>query len=537
MIGVLFGLFLAALDQTIVGTAMPRIVSSMGGMNLYSWVFTAYMLASTTSVPIFGKLSDLYGRRPFYLAGITIFLAGSWLSGLSATMGQLISFRGLQGIGGGIMMANAMTIVGDIFPPAERGKWQGLLGAVFGLSSVIGPTLGGFITDNFSWRWVFYVNVPVGLAALGVLFFALPSLDPSLRRRKIDWVGATTLVAGVVPLLLAFSWAGREYPWGSPVIVGLLGFSAVALAAFSYAETRAEEPIIPLTLFANRIFSVSIITVFLTSMGMFGAIIFIPLFVQAVVGTSATRSGLILTPMMLSMVVASTLSGQVMSRLNRYKGNALVGITIMGIGMYLLSFMGVETPNQEVVRNMIILGAGLGTIMPVFVIAVQNALPYDQLGVVTSSTQFFRSIGGTIGVAVMGSLMNNQLQARLSAEIPEMARSPIPTSVVERFLNPQLLLEPNQIANIGEAIPSSFEQFVAPLLQLLKQALAGALHQVFIFGFVLVLLSLVACFFLREIPLRAVNRREASALPPNQVQDLPAEVAAWKQEVSETETT
>ncbi|MBA2276590.1 MAG: MFS transporter, partial [Chloroflexia bacterium] len=316
--GVMLGLLLFSLNQTIVGTALPRIVTDLGGLEFYSWVATAYLLTSTAAVPIFGKLSDTYGHKPFYIGGMVLFLVASALCGASQTIVQLILFRGLQGVAGGILMTNTFAIIGELFPPAERGKWQGLTSSVFGLSSLVGPALGGWLTDGPGWRWVFYVNLPIGIAGIIVLSTGLPHIRAEVAK-PIDWTGAATIVAAVVPLLLAFSWAGTEYAWGSTQVIGLLALAAVMTALFLLAETRAEDPIIPLTLFRNRTFAVSTVTMFLLSGGMFGAIIYIPLFIQAVIGTSATASGVVLTPMMLSLVVASTVSGQIISRGGRYK--------------------------------------------------------------------------------------------------------------------------------------------------------------------------------------------------------------------------
>ncbi|MEE9202304.1 MAG: DHA2 family efflux MFS transporter permease subunit, partial [Dehalococcoidia bacterium] len=335
VIGVLLGLLLAALDQTIVATALPRIVSDLGGFDRFAWVFTAYMLASTAGLPIAGKLSDIYGRKPLYLVGIAIFILGSILSGTSQTMMQLILFRGLQGLGAAVIMANAFAVVGDIFPPAERGKWMGIFGAVFGLASIVGPLTGGYITDNLSWRWVFYVNLPVGLVAAAVLLAAMPHLRDRSVKRKIDFTGAATLVAAVVSLLLALTWAGNTYPWVSPQVIGLMSFSAAMLLVFWMVERRAAEPVLPPILFANRIFNVAMGVTLLTGIAMFGTIIFLPLFIQVVIGASATWSGAVLTPMMLSLVVGSAVSGQIISRTGHYRFLGVAGMAIMSVALYL----------------------------------------------------------------------------------------------------------------------------------------------------------------------------------------------------------
>src|SRR5436305_251100 len=338
LIGVLLGMLLASLDQTIVGTALPRIVANLGGLDHYAWVVTAYLLASTVSVPIYGKLSDIYGRRLFFITGMVIFLIGSALAGTSQNMTQLIIYRGIQGVGAGAMMPIAMAIIGDIFPPAERGKWQGLIVAVFGLASIVGPTLGGWITDNWGWRWVFYVNMPVGIVAILTAGFVMPKLV-TRREHIIDYLGVVTLVAGAVPLLLAFSWAGTQYAWDSWQVILLFIIAAVMLTVFFLLELRNPEPIIGPRLFKNSIFLISVVSTFLVSAGMFGAILYLPLFVQGVLGNSATNSGYVLTPLMIGFMISSILGGQLLSRTGRYKILAICGFAVAALGMFLLSRM------------------------------------------------------------------------------------------------------------------------------------------------------------------------------------------------------
>jgi len=501
IVGVLLGMLLGALDQTVVGTAMPRIISELRGMNLYSWVFTAYMLASTAAVPIFGKLSDIYGRKTFYLLGIGLFLLGSWLSGAAASMVQLIIFRGLQGLGGGIMMANSMAIVGDIFPPAERGKWQGVMGAAFGLASIIGPVLGGYITDHMNWRWVFYVNLPVGLLALAVLGVALPKPERGVNR-QVDYWGAAALLVAVIPLLLGFSWAGTQYPWLSTPILGLFALAALGLAAFIWVESRAAEPIIPLSLFANPIFTVSALIVFTTGVGMFGAIMFVPLFMQGVLGITATYSGLILTPMMLSAIFASAISGQIMSRWGRYRILSVVGTGLVAAGMALFAQMTVDTPEAVALRNMVITGLGMGVTMPIFVIVVQNALPYRFMGVVTAAIQFFRSVGGTVGVAIMGSLMSNRFHREMANLLPPQMGQMIPLDKLQALENPQALLNSKGLEAMARNLPPGMASLLNQVLLKIKVALATAISQAFWTGTFILLVAFALSFFLREIPLR-----------------------------------
>ncbi|PKH45103.1 MFS transporter, partial [Dehalococcoides mccartyi] len=420
LLGVILSMMLASLDQTIVATAMPKIATELNGLSHLSWVFTAYMLSSTVTVPIYGKLSDIFGRRPLYLIGIGIFLLGSVLSGLAQDMTQLILFRGLQGIGGGAMMVNSMALIGDIFSPAERGKWQGVLGGVFGLTAVAGPLLGGWITDAFSWHWIFYINIPVGIAAMVVLAMAIPPIKHKIKDRSIDFLGGALLIVGLVPLLLAFVWGGSQYAWNSVQILGLFGIALIALFSFVMVERRVKEPVLSMGLFKTRIFSVSAITLFLTSMGMFGALLYITVFAQGVIGVSATSSGLILAPMMLSMVVSSAISGQIISRTGNYKKLAVGGVALATVAMFVFSFVGINTTNTQLVMCMILLGLGLGVTMPIFTIAVQNAFSHKQLGEVTAGTQLFRSIGGTVGGALLGGVMN----AKLASQLTDIANEP-----------------------------------------------------------------------------------------------------------------
>jgi EmrB/QacA subfamily drug resistance transporter len=504
--GVLVALFLASLDQTIVGTAMPRIIT----FEHYTWVASAYIIASTITVPIVGKLTDMYGRKWFYVAGLIIFMVGSLLCGLSQTMTQIIAFRGLQGIGAGVIMANAFIVVGDLFPPSERGKYQGLMTSVFGLSSIIGPTLGGFITDNLSWNWVFFVNIPFGvlLISLFVLFF--PNIKPGDMKPKIDFAGIVLLMLAVVPMMLALTWAGVEYDWVSVPIIGLMVFSVIMGVAFVYNESRAREPIIPLWLFKNQIVSMSSIIIFITAIGMFGGIIFIPLYFQGVLGASATRSGSFLTPMMLGLVVGSIVSGQVLSRKGgHYRLQGVVGLAIMVIGLWFLSTMTAETSYAMAIFYIILMGVGLGVAMPLYVIAVQNAVPYSVMGVATSTTAFFRSMGGAFGLAIYGSIMNNRFASELvngiSPEVKEII-SPEPLDSLAR--NPQALIDPEAAAQLEEVFEPLGEQgavYFQYLLEALKTALSSAITYVFLIGFFIVIVAWLANFFIKEIPLRKTN--------------------------------
>ena len=413
------------------------------------------------------------------------------------------------------MMPIAMAIIGDIFSPADRGKWQGLIVAVFGLASIVGPTLGGWITDNWGWRWVFYVNMPVGVIAIITAGFVMPKLI-TRRQHIIDYLGVVTLIAWTVPLLLAFSWAGTQYPWGSWQVIGSFIFSAVMLVVFILVEMRAAEPIISPKLFKNSIFTVSTIATFLVSAGMFGAILYLPLFVQGVLGNTATDSGLVLTPLMLGFMFSSIVGGQLLARTGRYKILAMIGFTIAAIGMFLLSRMTPNTSQGEVIRNMIITGLGIGVMMSLFTIVVQNAFPYRQLGEVTATLTFFRSIGSTMGVAVMGTIMINTFQNTLQSNIPAALTRVIPADRLAQLENPQLLLSPDVVAKIQHSFAALGPQGLSLFRQLMvaiQTSLSTAITSVFFLGFILMVVGFITVLFLKEIPLRKSNTAAVAAVP------------------------
>lgn len=517
--GVILAMLLSSLDQTIISTAMPTIVQELHGLEHMSWVFTAYMLGSTVTVPIYGKLSDILGRRNLYIIGIVIFLAGSVLCGLSQNMTQLILFRGLQGIGGGAMMVNSFAIIGDVFPPAERGKYQGMIGGVFGLSSVAGPLLGGWITDNTSWRWVFYVNIPLGIIAIAVLSAALPKILAHTRDRRIDWLGAFFIAATLVPLLLSLVWGGSVYRWTSWQIFMSLILAFVSLIAFIRIEKRVANPILSLDLFKNKVFLVSVCALFFISMGMFGAILYIPIFSQGVIGGSATHAGLVLTPMMLSLVTASTISGQIISRTGKYKALTIVGTAITVGALFYFSTINENTTDTSLIIRMIILGLGLGSTMPIFTLAVQSAFPKEQLGEVTAGSQLFRSIGGTVGTAVLGGIMNHRLTVQtdqlqnepFAAQMNQLGLGASGSHFDGTFIQSVLNQENQQhIRELFSKVPaayrpqvvSDFDHFVTSA----KVAFSDAIDSVFLVAACLMMVALLIVFFLPQIPLRKSER-------------------------------
>lgn len=525
--GVLLAMLLGALDGTIVGPAMPTIVRELGGMQLLSWVFTIYSLASTITIPIVGKLSDLYGRKWFYLGGIVIFLAASALSGAAGepwinsifhkltgsdnAMLQLIVFRGIQGIGGGAMMANAMAIIGDLFAPRERGRYQGLTGGVFGLASVFGPMLGGYLTDALSWRWIFYINLPVGIIALAVLMIAMPKPETG-QQHKVDWWGAVALAAGLVPLLLALNWGGSEYAWGSPVILGLFAAAAVALVLFCLREFRASEPILDIRLFKDSSFSASMGVLFLSGVGMFSTVMFLPTFMQVVLGRSASNSGALLTPLMIAMIVGSILTGQLVSRTGRYKVYGIVGLALSAIGLFLFSTIGLETSNLAMSAYMMLVGFGIGVTMPLFTIALQTQFP-NRIGEVTGAMQFFRSIGGTVGVAMLGGVMNASLANELSSlvQAQKVNFGAAFSTFAKLAENPSLLLNAGALKAIASKLPAGMLPLFNSFALDLKKAVSVGITDAFFWAFVLMALAFIAMWAVREVPLTGGPQLETAS--------------------------
>lgn len=531
MAGVLLVMLLASLDQTIVGTAMPRIITDLQGFNRYTWVTTAYLLTSTVMVPIYGKLSDIFGRKPIFLIGVVLFLIGSAASGAAQTMNQLIAFRAFQGLGAAALLPIALAVIGDLFTPRERGKWQGVTGAVFGLSSILGPTAGGWITDHSTWRWVFYVNLPIGIIALLVLIFLMPPLrSKNTGKVSIDYLGAALLIAGTVPLMLGFTWAGSQYAWLSEQIIGLFGGAIVFLALFIIYEARLErrkaQPIIDPSLFTNRIFTVSVLITMIMSMGMFGSILFLPLYAQGVLGISATNSGLILSPLMGGLILSSIISGLLVTRFGKYKWIAFVGMAITIVGSLLLQRLTVNSTATDLIVAMIVLGAGLGFSMSLYTVIVQNALP-KKIGQATAGLTFFRSIGSTIAVAAMGSLLTSAYVPGFHNALSTQVKAVVPGQALSVFDNPNVLLSPGlqrqllaKFAALGPQGTALYNQ----LMEAVKVGLTSGVHNVFVLSTVLMCVGFVAIFFLKEIPLRGGKKSAATVQAPENAAEGTASV-------------
>jgi EmrB/QacA subfamily drug resistance transporter len=511
-VGVMLALLLAALDQTIVGTAMPRIIAELNGFDKYAWVTTAYLLTSTITVPIAGKLGDLFGRKPFILAGMAGFMAMSWLCGFSQNMTELILFRGAQGLFGGVLFASVFTVLADIFTPQTRARMQGVFGGVFGLASIIGPTTGGFITDNWGWRWVFYVNIPVGVIGIALLWAFLPFVRTKASWRHIDYAGAGLLALGLTPILLALS-NTTTYGWtGWQTLVPLIGGIAV-LIAFVFVEMREDEPIIPMSLFKNRAFTISILVGFIASFGMFGTIIFVPLVYQGVLGISATNSGALITPLMFGLIGASILTGQLMVRIKHYQYLGTVGAAIMAAGMFLLSQVSIHSTYIEVTASLVLVGIGLGMTMPLYIQAVQSAVSRKYLGVVTSNIQFARNVGGTIATAIFGSILASRLGPNIETQIAALN---LPASFTNSFKvgagSAQQIFDPAHLAAARAAVPAAAQPLFDQAIVAVKAGLAMTLHELFLIGFVAILFSVVASLFMPNVPLLAAKKRPGADL-------------------------
>jgi EmrB/QacA subfamily drug resistance transporter len=479
-------LLLASLDQTIVATALPTIVGDLGGIEHLSWVVTAYLLASTVTGPLYGKFGDLYGRKPTLQVAIVIFLVGSALCGLAQNMPELIAFRALQGLGAGGLLTTSIAVVGDIIPPRDRGRYQGLFGAVFGVSTVIGPLLGGFFVDNLTWRWIFYVNLPIGVIAWFVIA-AVFHQQTSRVEHEIDYLGAGLLASGLTCVVLFTSLGGTTFAWDSVEIAALMVLSVILLVLFVLAERRAAEPILPLGLFRNRTFTTCAAIGFIIGLALFGSVTYLPLFLQIVKGRSPTSSGLQLTPMMAGLLVTSILSGRAISKFGRYRPFPIVGTAVMTVGMVLLARLEIGSTTAYASLSMLVLGLGLGMVMQVLVLAVQNAVDYRNMGVATSGALLFRQIGGSIGIALFGAIFANQLHANLFSRLPA-GEHPLKT-----------------------VSPALVRELPAALHTVYVDAVAASLHPVFVVAAIISAFSFVLTWFLRDVPLRVTTRSAPAA--------------------------
>lgn len=481
LFGLMIAMLLAMLDNMIVGTAMPTIVGELGGLEHLSWVVTAYTLATAASTPIWGKLGDMYGRKGIFMGSIVLFLIGSALSGMAQDMGQLIAFRAIQGLGAGGLIVGVMAIIGDLIPPRERGKYQGMMAGVMAVAMIGGPLVGGSITDNWGWRWSFYINLPLGVVALFVISAVL-HLPKKRVQARIDYLGAILLTVGITSLVLLTTWGGKEYPWASVQIFGLLALGVVALAAFLFAETRAAEPVMPLHIFRSRNFSLISVIGFLVGFVMFGAITFLPLYQQTVQGASATNSGLLLLPMLLSMMVVSLIAGRVTTQTGKYKIFPIIGGALITAGLYLLSTMDTDTSRFVSGVWMAVLGAGMGFLMQITMLIAQNSVEMKDIGVGSSSSTLFRTIGGSFGVALFGSIFVNKVQDTMTARMGGSGSAVAGGSGQ---------MDPKSLAKLPEAVRDAY-----------LHAVATGTHSVFLWGAALSVVGFIVAFFLKEIPLR-----------------------------------
>ncbi|MEK6719083.1 MAG: MDR family MFS transporter [Chloroflexota bacterium] len=531
---VMLGLFLVALDQTIVGTALPRIVTDLKGNDLYTWVVTIYLLTSTITVPFYGKLSDIYGRRPMLMIGITLFLAGSALAGLSQEMWHLILFRGIQGLGAGAMFPIALAVIGDLFSPAERGKYQGLFGAVFGISFLIGPALGGFLTDTISWHWIFYVNLPIGLVSMVVIWRLLPNIKHTEIRHVLDYLGAAVFTVAISLLLIGLT-NKQTGDWADPAVGGLIAAGLLLSVVFVAIESRAVEPIVPLDLWRNRTYAASLLSTFFVSFGFFGAIIFLPRWFQVVLGTSATESGYQVFPLLIGLIGSSIVSGIVISRTGRYRALIVGALVLMTVGLALMTQITADTDLPVLWLWMFITGLGIGPTLSAFTIVVQNAVPFSKLGVATSNLTFFRQVGGSVGLAIAGTVFGSTLQDRIPGEVApvfEELRASVPPPFQAQF--DQFAagaptsgegLDLNGLAGVGQSFGGAIRDLVTagvppeargfidgmftPIIPKLDhaffQAFSLAMGQTMLIGVITGVLAVGFGLFMREIPLRTTT--------------------------------
>jgi EmrB/QacA subfamily drug resistance transporter len=522
LFAILLGLFLGALDQTIVGVALPTIVTDLGGQELLTWTITIYLLTSTITVPFYGKLSDLYGRKPMLMFGITVFLIGSALSGLSQNMTQLIIFRGIQGLGAGALFPISLAVIGDLFTPAERGKYQGLFGAVFGISSILGPLLGGFLTEHGSWHLIFYINIPIGLVALAVISRLLPNTRQSGVKHNLDFLGGGVFTVAVGALLIGLT-NKQTMDWPTFGVGGLILIGLLLGAVFVLIESRAKEPIVPLGLWKDRTYASSIIATFLVSFGFFGAAVFLPQWFQFVYGATPTNSGLYSLALLAGLILSSVSSGQLVARTGKYKVLILSGLAIMAVGLFLMSHIQADTPLPLLWAWMFITGVGIGPTLAVFTIVVQNAVPMRALGVATSNLTFFRQIGGAVGLAILGTVFGTRLTSEVGAQMAPLAPKLIAAGVPPEALQSLGGGQATRLAQAGKplgdtilaAIPEPIRTQVAPFINDIvygiHQAISTAVGEVFLIGAGTTVLAFVAALAMREIPLRTTFGAKAAS--------------------------
>ncbi|OAI40936.1 hypothetical protein AYO38_00715 [bacterium SCGC AG-212-C10] len=534
LISLMVCLFVGALDQTVVSTATPKILADLGGFHLLSWLFTSYMLTSTVVIPLVGKLGDQFGRKHFLIAGVALFIVSSAACGAAPTMEALIAFRAVQGLGGGMIFASVFATLGDMFTPAERGKYVGFFTGTFSLASLIGPTLGGFLTDNGGWRWIFLINVPVGLIAIPAIWFNLPA-KARVHRVNIDFAGAGVLAAASVLFLLAFVWAGEKYPWGSVQIIGLLGASTALVGLFTWLELRHPDPILPLHLFKNRTFLVSNLVVFAFGLGVFGAFQYLGLFVQTALGASATASGIVSTPQSVGVLFASIVGGQMLSRFGRYKWQTVFGCALIAAGEWLLTLLNADMPTWHISVYVIVLGLGFGLVLPTMSLIVQNAVPFQYMGVATSSSQFFRQMGSVMGIAIFGSILTNVYASELDTRFSAADRAAVGPAITSEFEDPTSPLNEGRFAAVEaqvRALPQG-DEILARIERASALSVAGATHVIFVGSFIAALISLMFALFLKDVPLRRTADivKEAAPSAPSPPASTAAPVgSAGKQE-------
>lgn len=510
MIAIMTAMFFSAINQTIIGVAMPRIIATLGGLDYYTWVITIYLLTMAVATILVGKLSDIYGRKPFLLGGIGIFVIGAFLSGLSADIFQLIIYRGITGIGAGMIMSTAFTAVGDLYLPRERAKWTGLMSGIFGISSVLGPLMGGYIVDNLDWHWVFWVFLPLGIIAFAMIYKLFPKV-PRREGESIDYFGSFFLTVTIVALLMAFSLAGEgagKFAWSSWQIIGLFGLTVVALIAFMITETKVKTPVLPLSLFKNDIVTISNLAGFLLGMGMMGVMIYTPFFIQGVKGISPSGSGLIMMPMSIFMVFATTFAGAYMTKVGKYKGLAITGLSVTTVGIFLLSTITITTPVYVMIVYLCIIGVGLGASMPVFSLTVQNAVSLRQLGVASASSQLFRSLGNTMGIGILGAIMSSRMASGMKEMFADGGSmgdvSQIPSEQAKQLgqlMNPEILMDQPKLETIQNGLPVEWQSVAVDMIVSVKDVFSDALTTTFFAGAGIMIVAVIVTIFLRAIPL------------------------------------